>query len=141
MVSNSVMTRIGIRWPIHALIAAAIFAVLYKYWLTTPVLHYVSIGRWRLLAAVVAAALGGARSLLRLSMPALSCGAMAGVLFGGTWAALKGPHDVAISLYGAFASHLESFWREILVLTTVAILAALCCDYLRKRRELVREPR
>ena len=71
MVSNSVVSRIGLRWPIHAFIATAIFAVLYKQWLTTPVLQYVSIGRWRLLAVVVAAACGGVLSLLRFSTLAL----------------------------------------------------------------------
>jgi hypothetical protein len=98
------------RWSIHAFIAAAVFAVLYKYWLTTPALQYVSIGRWRLLAVVVAAACGGALSLLRLSALALSCGAMAGLLVGGTLARGTFPNDVAISVSHAFASHLESFW-------------------------------
>jgi len=138
VVSNSVVTPIKLRWAIHASIAAALFVVPYEYWLTTPVLQFVSIGRWRLLAILVAAACGAALSLLRVSTPALSCGAMAGFMIGGTLATLKAPNDVAISLYGAFASHLESFWREILVLTTAATLAALCCDYLRKRRVNVR---
>ena len=132
--SNSVMTSIKLRWAIHASVAAALFAVPYKYWLTTPVLHYLSIGRWRLLAILVAAACGAALSLLRVSTPALSCGAMAGLLIGGTLAAWKAPNDVAISLNGAFASHLESFWREVLVLTTAATLVALACDYFRRRR-------
>lgn len=39
MVSNSIVTGFGLRWAIHAFVAAAIFAVLYKYWLTTPVSH------------------------------------------------------------------------------------------------------
>jgi hypothetical protein len=124
-VSNSVVIPIKLDWAIRASIAAALFAVPYDYWLTTPVLQYVSIGRWRLLAILVAAACGAALSLLRVSTPALSCGAMAGLLIGGTLAALKAPNDVPISLYGAFASHLESFWREILVLTTTATLVAL----------------
>jgi len=50
MVSNSVVTRIGLRWLVNALITAAIFASLYKHWLTTPVLRYVSVGQWRWLA-------------------------------------------------------------------------------------------
>ena len=133
MVSHSVVTRIDIRWVIHASITAAIFAVLYKYWLTTPALQYVSIGRWRLLAVVVAAACGGALSLLRVSRTALSCGAMAGLLFGGTWAAWTFPNDVAISLSHAFASHLESFWQEVLTLTFATTLTAFLCVYLEKR--------
>jgi hypothetical protein len=128
------VTPIKLRWAIHASIAAVIFAVLYMYWRTTPVLKYVSIGRWRLFAVVVAAACGGALSLLRVSVPTLSCGALAGLLIGGTLAAWKAPNDVAISGFGAFASHLESFWREVLILAFAATLAALCCDYLRKRR-------
>jgi len=102
------------RWPIHAFIAATIFAVLYRYWLTTPVLQYVTIGRWRLFAIVVATVCGSTLSLLRVSRSALSCGAMAGLLSGGTWATWKSPNDVTISVYAAFASHLESFWRETL---------------------------
>jgi len=132
MVSNSV-TRIRMRWPIHASFAAAIFAVLYRYWLVTPVLQYMSVGRWRLLAVVVAAACGGVLSLLRVSTSALSVGAMFGLLLSGTWAAWKFPSDLAISVYGAFASHLESFWRETLMLTFTATLAGFCCAYMAKR--------
>jgi hypothetical protein len=133
MVFNSVVTRIRMRWPIHASFAAAIFAVLYRYWLVTPVLQYMSVGRWRLFAVVVAAACGGVLSLLRVSTPALSVGAMFGLLLGGTWAAWKFPNDVAISVYGAFASHLESFWRETLMLTFTTTLAGFCCAYIAKR--------
>jgi hypothetical protein len=125
------------RWPIHAFIAAAIFAVLYTYWLTTPALRYVTIGRWRLFAMMVATVCGGALSLLRVSTPALSCGAMAGLLSGGTWATLRFPDDVAISAYGAFASHLELFWRETLVLTFAVTLAGFCCSYFVERRRNV----
>ena len=132
MVSNSV-TRIRMRWPIHASFAAAIFAVLYRYWLVTPVLQYMSVGRWRLFAVVVAAACGGVLSLLRVSRSALSVGAMFGLLLGGTWAAWNFPNDVAISVYGAFASHLKSFWRETLLLTFMATLAGFCCSYIAKR--------
>jgi len=92
-----------------------------------------SVGRWRLFAVVVAAACGGVLSLLRVSRSALSVGAMFGLLLGGTWAAWNFPNDVAISVYGAFASHLESFWRETLMLTFAATLAGFCCVYIAKR--------
>jgi hypothetical protein len=131
VVSNSVVTPIKPRWDIHAFVAAA-FAVPYKYWLTAPVLHSVGIGFWRLTAIWVASACGAAMSLLRISTPALGCGAIVGLLIGGTLAAWMAPNDVPISLYRAFASHLESDWREILILTAAATLAALCCDYFRK---------
>jgi hypothetical protein len=131
-VSNSVVTRLRLGWPIHALIAAAIFAVLYKYWLTTPVLQYISITRWRLLAVVIAAACGAAMSLLRFSALALSCGALTGLLLGGMWSAWTAPNDVAISVAHAFASHLESLWREVLRLAFATTLTAFLCGHLAK---------
>jgi len=134
MVSNSIVARIGLRWTVHALITAAIFAVLYKHWLTTPVLQYVSVAQWRWLARVVAAACAGVLSLLRFFAIALSCGAVAGLLLGGTWAAWTAPHDVTISVYHAFASHLESLWREVVRLAFATTVTAFSCAYLVKRR-------
>ena len=138
MVSNSVVTRIGLHWSVDALIGAAIFAVLYKYWLTTPVLQYVSIAQWRWLALVVAACCGGVLSLSRFSALASSCGAVAGLLLGGTWAAWTAPHDMTISVYHACASHLESLWREVLRLAVAATLTAFLCAYFVERRSKVR---
>ena len=121
---ESVVTRIGLRWLVNALIAAAIFAILYKHWLTTPVLRYVSVGQWRWLALMVAAACGGVLWLWRFSALALSSGAVTGLLLGGTWAEWTAPNDVKISVYHAFASHLESFWLEILRLTVTTTVTA-----------------
>jgi len=130
--------RVGLRWVTYVFIPAAIFAVLYKYWLIAPVLQHVSIGRWRLFAIVIAAGCGGALSLLRFPVPALSCGALVGLMVGGTWVEWKSPHDVTISLSAAFESHLEYFGAEILRLTFAATLAGLCCAYFRWRRSNVR---
>lgn len=138
MVSNSVVTRIGLRWTVHTLIAAAIFAVLYKQWLTTPVLHYVSIAQWRWLSLLVAVACGAVLSLLRFSAIALSCGAVAGLLLGGTWAEWTMPNDVTVSVYDGFASHLESFWPEVLRLAFATTVTAFMCTYFAKRRFTVR---
>ena len=138
MVSNSGVTRLKLCWPTHALIAAAIFAAMYKYWLTTPVLQHVSIARWRLLAVVIAAACGAAMSLLRFSALASSCAALTGLLLGGTWAAWTAPNDVSISFAHAFASHLESLWREVLRLSFTTTLVAFLCSYLANRRVDVR---
>ena len=138
MVSNSAVTRLGLRQPVQVLIAAAIFAVLYKYWLTTPVLQYFSIPRWRLLAVVIAAVCGSTLSLLRFSTTAVSVGAMAGLLLGGTWAAWTAPHDVTISVSYAFTSHLELLWREVLRLPFAAILTSCLCGYFAKRPAKVR---
>jgi hypothetical protein len=91
-----------------------------------------------LTAVVIAAACGGALSLLRFSTTALSSGATVGFLLGGTWAAWTVPNDVSISVYHAFASHLESFWQETLMLTLATTLAGFCCAYFGERHANVR---
>lgn len=113
---------------------ALAIAVLYRYWLVTPVLQYLSVGKWFLVAIAVAAVTGCLMSLLRLSTLALLCASVAGLLLGGTWAAWRVPNDVPISLSGAFESHLESFWRQVLILTgTVAVGGFCCARFLRGR--------
>ena len=109
---------------VHFSVSVALFAILYRYWLVAPVLIYMGVGQWRLFAAVVAAACGVALSLLRVPIHALSCGAMVGLLLGGTWTEWKAPNDVAISVGAALWSHLESFWRQILMLTFAATIGA-----------------
>jgi hypothetical protein len=52
---------------------------------------------------------------------------MAGLLSGGTWAAWRAPGDIPISVGAAFASHLESFWRDVIILTIFATVIAFCC--------------
>jgi len=49
-------------------------------WLITPVLKYLSINQWRLIAFVVAAASGWVFFRLKLPVLALACGSMAGLL-------------------------------------------------------------
>jgi len=107
-------------------IVVLLIALLYRYWLVTPVLQYVSIGKWYLVAIVVAAASGCAMSLLRLPALAWVCASMAGLLLGGTWAAWQAPNDVPISVSGAFESHLESFWRQIIILTVTTTVSGFC---------------
>lgn len=41
---------------------------------------------------------------------------------------------VAISVFHAFASHLESFWREVLTLAVATTLTAFLCASFAKRR-------
>ena len=107
-------------------IVVLLIALLYRYWLVTPVLQYVSIGKWYLVAIVVAAASGCAMSLLRLPALAWVCASMAGLLLGGTWAAWQAPNDVPILVSGAFGSHLESFWRQIIILTVTITVSGFC---------------
>jgi hypothetical protein len=141
VVSNSLVSRVAaMRWLTHTSVSAVVFAVLYKFWLTVPVLQYVSLGNWRLFAIAAAAACGCVLSLLRFSTLALSCGTIVGLLLGGTWAAWKLPNDMAISVYAALASHLELFWRETSVLTLTVTLVAFWYAFFAKRRVIVRSP-
>lgn len=82
------------------------------------------VGQWRLFAIVVAAACGGTLYLLRVPISVVSCGTLVGLLLGGTWVEWRAPNDVAISVGAAFQSHLESFWRQMLMLTFAATLGA-----------------
>lgn len=113
-------------------VIALLIAVLYRYWLVTPMLQHLSIGKWRLIAIVVAAGIGCVMSLLRLPTLNLVCASVAGLLLGGTWAAWQAPNDVPISVSGAFASHLESFWRQIVILTVATAVGGFCCARLVK---------
>ena len=111
-----------------------IIGILYRYWLVTPALRYLSMGQWRLLAIVVAAACGGVSAMFGLRVIALACAATAGLLLGGAWAAWRFPSDVQISVGAAFVSHLESFWREVIILTASATVVGFCCTRFAKRR-------
>ena len=108
-------------------VVALFIAILYRYWLVTPVLHYLSIGKWQFVAIIVAAATGCFMSLLRLSTLPVVCVSVASLLLGGTWAAWQVPNDVPISVSGAFASHLEFFWRHIIILTVAITVGEFCC--------------
>ena len=77
---------------------------------------------------MVAAGCGGVLALLRVPILALACGTMAGLLIGGTWADFQGPHDVRMTIGDAFLSHLEPFWRTVLLLTVVATASGFCCS-------------
>jgi hypothetical protein len=98
-------------------IVTIVLMVLYQYWLILPVLQHLSLGQWRLFAIAVAIVVGGLATLSRLPITVLACGAMAGLLAGGTWAAWQAPNDVPVSVIATFLSHLRGFWREIIVLT------------------------
>ena len=69
-----------------------------------------------------------------LRVIALACGATAGLLLGGAWAAWSFPNDVQVSIDAAFVSHLESFWREVIILVASATIVAFCCSRYAKRR-------
>jgi hypothetical protein len=114
-------------------LVALLIAVLYRYWLVTPILQYLSISNWYLVAIIVAAATGCAMPLLRLPTLAFVCAPAAGLLLGGTWAAWQAPNDIAKSFSGAFESHLESFWLLIIILTVTTTVGGFCCARLVSR--------
>jgi hypothetical protein len=113
---------------------AIAIAVLYRYWLVTPVLEYLSIHEWFLLGVAVAVAIGCVMSLLRFSTLAQISASVIGLLLGGTWAGRQTPSDVAKSVSCAFESHLEVFWRPMLVLIlAIAVGQFWCTRFLRTR--------
>jgi hypothetical protein len=78
--------------------------------LVYPILHYLSLGQWRLIAVFAAVTIGASA---------------VGLLSGGTCAALFFPTDVRVTEFSALMSHLESFWREVIILNIVIVLSAL----------------
>jgi len=92
------------------LVAAAPISILYRYRLITPVLKYLNINQWRLIAVVVAAASGWVFFRLKLPVLVLACGSMAGLLVGGTWAAWLSnpPEDLGYGLPSLFANVVDS---------------------------------
>ena len=105
--------------------AGAVIAILYNYWLTAPVLHYVSIGKWRLVAIVVGVGMG-ALWALRVHLLPLAIASLAGLLVGGTWAAWHAPNDVRVTFIGIIASHLRAFWHDVLILTIAVTVGGIC---------------
>jgi hypothetical protein len=119
---------------VKALIATTVSATSYRYWLDARVLQYLSIGQWRFFAILVAAAGGGIFSMFGLPTWGVASASIAGLLLGGTWEEMQARNDVRISVNTAFTSHLESFWREVIMLTVTATIGGFCCARLRRHR-------
>jgi hypothetical protein len=115
-----------------ACVSTAVIAILYRYWLIAPILHYLTINQWRLVAIGMGVACGFSIALFKVPMPALLGASLAGLLIGGTFAAWRAPHDVPVSLVTAINSHLQSFWREVTLLTGAITLSAWCAARLTK---------
>lgn len=112
------------REVIFVSILAAFIAILYRYWLILPVLEYLTIGQWRLVALLIAATIGVLMSRLKLSLLAVVCSSTVGLLLGGTWAAHFG-EDIPISVAFAFASSM-TFWRDEIVLIVASLIGWYC---------------
>jgi hypothetical protein len=119
-----------VKTPVVALVMAA----LYRCWLVTPVLKYLSIGKWYVVAIVVAAASGCVTSLLRLPTLALVCASLAGLLLGGTCAEWQTRTDLPMSVNDAFRLYLESCWRQLMIMSSTVTVGGICCArFLRDR--------
>ena len=123
----------GRQW-VKASVAAIIVAILYRYWLITPVLEYLSLNDWRAVASAVSLALGIGWGLCRWNIPTLLIGFVLGTLIGGTWAHAEVPNDVEVSVARAVASHLESFWIDIIILTVTVSIGVFGTTHFRERR-------
>ena len=87
------MNRACIRESILTSIVLGLVAILYKYWLTLPVLNYLSVGQWRATGVAVAAILGVAFGMAKLPAYYFGPAVALGLLLGEAWAELSFPSD------------------------------------------------
>ena len=121
------MRRIPIRELSLELVFAIIVSVTYRFWLTYPILRNLTLGEWRAVAILVAAVFGIASALIRLPAYFGPLAMTVGLSLGGAWASLSAPHDVRTTFLAEFTGHLEIFWREVVLLTTISLICSLCC--------------
>lgn len=111
-------------------------AVLYRFWLTYPILDKLTMGQWRIAAILAAASFGVFAALLRLPTYMLTAAVAIGLWAGGARAGLGAPRDTPTTFFDESVSHLQIFWREILLLIAVSTVGKFWCDYLlNKNRE------
>lgn len=116
-------------------ILAILVGVLYRCWLIYPILQLLTIGQWRLVALLVAVALGMLSALLRIRTYVWTVAVLVALLFGGALTALFLPiHDVRTTFSEQFVSHFNSFWRELAVLTAAATASNLGSTHVLRRR-------
>jgi len=126
------MVPVSRREVVRVSIAATLSAILYRYWLITPVLDHLSLNQWRAVAIGVAALVGSLWALSKWNLSALVSGFMVGVLAGGTWAHWQVSHA---SLGDAFESNLECFGRDMIMLTVAVTLSGYCSARFAKSRQ------
>ncbi len=128
------MSRTTKREVAFAIILAGLISILYRYWLVYPILHYLSLDQWRCAAILVAAVIGATCSLVRLPIRAVVAAMVAGLLSGGTCAVSFFPTDARVTVFSALTSHLESFWRKVMILTIVTT----SCSFIVSQFRMVR---
>ena len=117
------MRRLLARELFLATILAVFTAVLYRYWLIFPILQYLAITRWRLVALLVAVILGSLAALLRIRTYFCGGAVLTALLFGGALTFLFLPvHDVRTTFFEQFVSHFSSLWRDVMFITCAAVM-------------------
>lgn len=104
--------------------------ILYKFWLTYPILRILTIVQWKIVAVLVAAVLGIASGMAGLHAHLVVGATMVGLVLGGAWAGLSAPNDVPTTFLDQFVGHLKAFWPEVVLFTTVPMATNLVCTYL-----------
>ena|ERR1051325_9374711 len=112
------------------LMLVAVTAFLYQFWLTYTVLRHLTFSQWRTAAILVVVVLGIGSALVRLPAYVFASAITIGLLFGGTWAELSVPRDVPTTFFAELTSHLQNFWREVLLFIAVSTAGHLCITHL-----------
>lgn len=120
------MLRIKARDVTGFLIAATLSGILYRAWLTTPVLEYVTLDQWRAVAVLVALLVGAIWSLFRQNVSTLVVGFISGALVAGTGLEWGLQDVVPRSVGSAFQSHIEAFGSDLMMLTVAMLLSGYC---------------
>ena len=121
-----VSTSNVIAWPILVVVTAAS----YRFWLTHPILHELTLSQWRMAAILAAVVLGAVTALLRQPAYLVTSAVATGLLLGGVWAAFSAPHDVPTSFAAELVGHLRAFCREVVLLSVVSAASNFGCAYL-----------
>src|SRR5256885_7608927 len=89
---------------------AVLTSVIYRFWLTYPILRVITVGQWRILAILAAGILGAAAALVRLRSYVFVLaggpgGSFGGAPGGGCWA-----HPVGNFFFSGCPLHPRKFW-------------------------------
>jgi uncharacterized membrane protein len=131
------MVPVNGRDVIRLLVAGVLSAALYGFWLTTPVLEYVSQNQWRAFAIVIAALLGILCSMAKWNLSILVARVMTGLLVGGTAVALPPSHG---RISNAFKANLELLGGDMIAFTFAAAVSWYCVSCLRNKRRRDNHP-
>jgi len=128
------MAPIKRRDVVGLLVAATLSGILYRYWLSTPVLEYLTINEWHGVAVLVTLAVSGVWPLFKWNVSTLVVGFTAGILVAGTWLEWRSQRALPSSVGAAFQLHLESFRSDVIMLTVAVLFGGYCSARLTNSR-------